>query len=88
MVKLAPLPARAQFLNVIESIFGGLAEAIINNSNYSSVEDAPNGIDMYFEERNEYFQNNPGRAGNKIWGEEIVKPLFKQGHNCKHHRFR
>jgi transposase len=88
MVKLAPLPARAQFLNVIESIFGGLSEAIIKNSDYASLEDAKNAIDMYFDERNEYFQNNPGRAGNKIWGEEIVKPLFKQGHNCKHHRCR
>lgn len=88
MVKLAPLPARAQFLNVIESIFGGLSEAIVKNSNYSSVDEARNAIDMYFGERNEYFQNNPGRAGNKIWGKEIVKPLFRQGHNCKHHRCR
>jgi transposase len=31
-VKLAPLPARAQFLNVIESVFSGLATAIIHNS--------------------------------------------------------
>jgi transposase len=88
MVKLAPLPARAQFLNVIESIFGGLSEAIIKNSNYSSLDEAKNAIDMYFEERNEYFRNNPGRAGNKIWGEEVVKPLFQQGHNCKHHKWR
>jgi len=38
IVKLAPLPARAQFLNVIESIFAGLSEAIIKNSNYSSID--------------------------------------------------
>lgn len=88
MVKLAPLPARAQFLNVIESIFRGLSEAIVKNSDYASVDEATNAIDMYFEERNEYFKNNPGRAGNKIWGEEIVKPLFKQGHNCKYHKWR
>lgn len=88
MVKLAPLPARAQFLNVIESIFRGLSEAIVKNSNYSSVDEAKNSINMYFEERNEYFKNNPGRAGNKIWGAEIVKPLFKQGHNCKYHGWR
>jgi len=88
MVKLAPLPARAQFLNVIESVFGGLSEAIIKNSDYATLEDAQTAIDMYFNERNDYFQNNPGRAGNKIWGEEIVKPLFKQSHNCKHHRCR
>ncbi len=88
MVKLAPLPARAQFLNVIESIFSGLSEAIVKNSNYGSIDEAKSAIDLYFDERNDFFQNNPGRAGNKIWGEEIVKPLFKQGQNCKHPRCR
>ena len=88
MVKLAPLPARAQFLNVIESIFGGLSEAIIKNSDYSSIDEAKSAINLYFDERNDFFRNNPGRAGNKIWGKEIVKPLFKQGQNCKHPRYR
>jgi hypothetical protein len=36
IVDTAPLPARAQFLNVIESIFSGMARAIIHNSNYRS----------------------------------------------------
>ena len=40
IVDTAPLPARAQFLNVIESIFSGMARAIIHNSNYRSVEEA------------------------------------------------
>jgi hypothetical protein len=31
-VTLAPLPTRAQFLNVIESVFSGMARAIIHNS--------------------------------------------------------
>jgi hypothetical protein len=88
MVKLAPLPSRAQFLNVIESIFSGLSEAVIKYSDYGSLDEAKSAIDLYFDERNEFFQNNPGRAGNKIWGKEIVKPLFKQGQNCKHPRFR
>ena len=88
MVKLAPLPARAQFLNVIESIFSGLSEAIIKNSDYASIDEAISAIDLYFDERNDFFQQNPGRAGNKIWGEEIVKPLFKLGQNCKHPRCR
>jgi hypothetical protein len=34
VVDLAPLPAGAQFLNVIESVFSGMAPAIIANSNY------------------------------------------------------
>ncbi|MFC2002877.1 IS630 family transposase [Chloroflexota bacterium] len=88
MVKLAPLPSRAQFLNVIESIFAGLSEAIVKNSDYSSLDEAESAIDLYFDERNDFFKKNPGKAGNKIWGEEIVKPLFKQGQNCKHPRFR
>jgi hypothetical protein len=35
-VELAPLLASAQFLNVIELIFSGMARAIIHNSNYQS----------------------------------------------------
>ena len=87
-VKLAPLPARAQFLNVIESVFSGMAAAIIQNSDYESVTDAKEAIDRYFRERNEHFQKNPKRAGNKIWGKEIVAPVFKEGQNCKNRQWR
>ena len=52
IVETAPLPARAQFLNVIESIFSGMARAIIHNSDYKSVDDAKSAIDRYFDERN------------------------------------
>jgi transposase len=38
IVRLAPLPSCAQFLNVIESVFSGMARAIIHNSDYRSVE--------------------------------------------------
>jgi len=69
MVKLAPLPARAQFLNVIESVFNGMSQSIIQNSDYESVSAAQGAIDQYFQERNEYFMKNPKRAGNKIWGQ-------------------
>ena len=34
IVELAPLPAGAQFLNVIEAVFSGMSRAIIHNSNY------------------------------------------------------
>jgi len=70
MVKLAPLPSCAQFLNVIESVFSGMARAVIHNSNYESVEECKAAIDRHFAERNEYFKRNPKRAGNKIWGDE------------------
>lgn len=39
-VVLAPLPKSAQFLNVIESVFSGMARAIIHNSDYESKEAA------------------------------------------------
>ncbi|HLG83585.1 MAG TPA: IS630 family transposase [Bradyrhizobium sp.] len=82
-VELAPLPARAQFLNVIESVFSGMARAIIHNSNYRTVDEAKAAIDRYFLERNQHFQANPRRAGKKIWGRERVPAAFSPSHNCK-----
>jgi transposase len=83
VVKLAPLPASAQFLNVIESVFSGMAKAVIHNSDYQSVEECKKAIDTYFTERNEYYRQNPRRAGNKVWGKELVLPSFKPSNNCK-----
>lgn len=83
IVKLAPLPSSAQFLNVIESVFSGMARAIIHNSDYQSVEECKVAIDQYFAERNQYFRKNPKRAGNKIWGNELVEAKFSESNNCK-----
>lgn len=83
VVKTAPLPACAQFLNVIESVFSGMARAIIHNSDYSSVEAAMDAIDRYIKDRNEYFSTHHQRAGQKIWGKERVPSLFEEGQNCK-----
>ena len=88
IVKLAPLPAMSQFLNVIESIFSGMANSIIQNSNYDCIDEAKEAIDRYFRERNEYYQEHPKRAGNKIWGKELVVPDFKEGQNCKNKKWR
>jgi transposase len=82
-VAVAPLPARAQFLNVIESVFSGMARAIIHNSNYKSRDDAVLAIDRYFEERNRHFKEHPRRAGKRIWGKERVPPSFSESNNCK-----
>jgi DDE superfamily endonuclease len=82
-VKFVPLPSRAQFLNVIESVFSGMSRAIIHNSDYQSVEEAMKAIDRYFAERNQYFKENPKRAGNKIWGKERVAAAFSESNNCK-----
>jgi hypothetical protein len=83
IVKTAPLPVCAQFLNVIESVFSGMARAIIHNSDYQSVEAAMEAIDRYFSQRNEYFATHPKKAGQKIWGKERVPSLFAEGQNCK-----
>jgi transposase len=87
VVSLAPLPSCAQFLNVIESVFSGMARAIIHNSNYESVDATKAAIDRYFAERNENFQKHPRRAGKKLWGKERVKPEFNEANNCKDPRF-
>jgi transposase len=83
VVATAPLPARAQFLNIIESVFSGMARAVIQNSNYGSVDVAKAAIGRYFEERNTYFKAHPRRAGNKIWGKERVAATFSASNNCK-----
>lgn len=87
-IELAPLPASAQFLNVIESVFSGMARAIIHSSDYESVDTAKDAIDRYFRERNAHFQEHPKKAGNKIWGKEIVLPGFSASNNCKDPAYR
>jgi hypothetical protein len=82
-VKLMPLPSSAQFLNVIESVYSGMAKAILHNSNYQTVDDCKAAIDRYVEERNQHYRENPRRAGNKIWGKELVEPCFTPNNNCK-----
>ena len=87
-IELVPLPASAQFLNVIESVFSGMARAIIHNSDYSSVKAASEAIDRYFEERNRYFAEHPRRAGKKIWGNERTETVFDHTNNCKDPAYR
>jgi transposase len=82
-VRLAPLPSSAQFLNVIESVFSGMARAVLHNSNYESVDACKKAIDRRFEERNQHFTENPKRAGNKIWGKEPTRAEFSESNNCK-----
>jgi hypothetical protein len=86
-VETAPLPAGSQFLNVIESVFSGMARAIIHNSNYSCVDEAKAAIDRYFAERNQHFRTNPRRAGNKVWGNERELATFSESSNHKDPRY-
>jgi DDE superfamily endonuclease len=83
IVEIAPLPAGAQFLNIIESVFSGMARAIIHNSDYTSPEAARNAIDRYFETRNAHFRSEPRRAGQKIWLRERTVCEFSEANNCK-----
>jgi transposase len=82
-VELAPLPSSAQYLNIIESVFSGMAKSVVHNSDYASLEECKTALDRHFMERNAYFQANPQKAGKKIWGDEIVKPVFSETNNCK-----
>ncbi len=88
LLELAPLPASAQFLNVIESVFSGMARAIIHNSDYESVDAAMSAIDRYFLERNQHFETHPKRAGKAIWGLERTACEFSDANNCKDPAYR
>lgn len=83
-----PLPAGAQFLNVIESVFSGMARAIIHNSNYTSKAEATLAIDRYFIDRNKHFREHPHRAGDKIWRMERTPANFDPSNNCKDPAYR
>jgi hypothetical protein len=60
-----------------------MSRAIIHNSDHQSVEEAMKAIDRYFAERNQYFKENPKRAGSKIWGKERVAATCSESNNCK-----
>lgn len=87
-IVLLSLPAGAQFLNVIESVFSGMARAIIHNSDYASVEDAQAAITRHFDERNAAFLAAPRKAGRAIWGKERVPSAFLDTNNCKDPKYR
>ena len=82
-IGIAPLPASAQFLNVIESVFSGMAKSVIHNSDYQSLEDCAAAIDGHFAKRNAFFKENPKKAGNIIWGKEKVKAVFDKANLCR-----
>ena len=77
------LPASGQYLNIIESIFSGMARAIIHNSDYASDVECREAIDRYFSERNAHFSGKPKRAGNKLWGQEREPVIFSESNDCK-----
>jgi transposase len=87
-IEIIPLPAQAQFLNVIESVFSGMARAIIHNSDYATVTDAQTAITRYLEDRNCAFSAAPRRAGRSIWGQERIPAAFTAANNCKDARYR
>jgi hypothetical protein len=87
IIELAPLPSRAQFLNVIESVFSGTSRAVIHNSDFKSADEAKAAIDGYFASRNEHFRRHPQSAGKKIWGNEREPAVFSETHNCKDPRY-
>jgi hypothetical protein len=53
------------------------------SSQYQSEQEAMQAIDRYFADRNVAFQQNPRRAGKKIWGKERMVAEFSESNNCK-----
>jgi hypothetical protein len=82
-----PLPSSSQFLNVIESVFSGLARAVLHNSDYANLEDAKKAVVRYIDERNLAFEKDPRRAGRSIWKMERVPNVFHETNNCKDLRY-
>jgi hypothetical protein len=78
-IELAPLPSRAQFLNVIESVFSGMSRAIIHNSDFENASQAMEAIDAHFANRNEFYRLHRKRAGRKLWGQERSEAGEKRG---------
>ena len=66
-IHLVPLPTSSQFLDVIEAVFSGMKKAVIHHSDYQSEDEMKTAISRHFVERNDYFRDNPKRAGKKIW---------------------
>lgn len=67
VLELVPLPHCAQFLNVIEAVFSGMKRAVIHNSDYNSEKEMKTAISRHFQERNDFFTENPKRVGKRIW---------------------
>jgi hypothetical protein len=55
-IETLPLPTSAQFLNVIESVFSGMARAVLHNSDYATLEDAQAAVTRYFDR---YYELGP-----------------------------
>jgi transposase len=84
IIDVVPLPASAQFLDVIEAVFSSMKRAVIHSSDYASEEEMKTAISTHFRERNEFFKHHPRRAGKKIW--EI--DFFKDYNNIKSGNYR
>ena len=86
-IEILPLPTSAQFLNVIESVFSGMARAVLHNSDYATLEHARAALTRHFKERNDAFRREPRRAGRTIWGMERTLASFSEANNCKDSRW-
>jgi len=74
-IHVVPLPTSSQFLDVIEAVFSGMKKAVIHHSDYQSKDEMKTAISRHFVERNDYFHDNPKRAGNKIWEIDFFRDI-------------
>ena len=77
IIKTMPLPAGAQFLNVIESVFSGMARAIIHNSDYPwpSLRLKPS---TAHRTRNAHFRKHPQRAGKRFGAKSVSRVSLRK----------
>ena len=59
-----------------------MSSAVIQNSDYESVEAAKAAIDRHFADRNAFFRQSEA-GGRKIWGKETTPSEFSASNNCK-----
>lgn len=61
-----------------------MKKAVICNSDYATAHNMQEAIARHFEERNQFFRDNPKRAGKKIWDKQkfdfdrLAGGLFKK----------
>jgi hypothetical protein len=82
IVETVPLPSGAQFLNVIESVFSGMARSI-HNSDYRTLDEAKAAIDRYFADRNRHFNGIPNGPVGRFGGRSESWPTFPRPTTAK-----
>lgn len=86
-IEVVPLPTSAQFLNVIESVFSGMARAILHNSDYPTLEDCKAAVTRYFSGSRRSFPQGSQACRKSDLGEGTSLVHLHETNNCKDPRW-